>query len=98
MKKLVLLAAIAGTSTLAAPAFAQDAAPADEEHWEGGYIGGSFGLGAQSNDNGETVVFDTDRNGAFGDTVNTALGANAFAPGFCNGRARGNSEIGRAHV
>lgn len=92
MKRLIFLAAVTGCTALTTPALAQEeSASASEEHWEGGYIGGSFGLGAQSNDTSETVVFDTDRNGAFGDTVNTALGANAFAPGFCNGRARGNS-------
>lgn len=91
MKTLILLAATAGSTMLATPSFAQDAAAANEEQWEGGYIGGSFGLGAQSNDGGESVLFDTNRDGSFDNTVNNVLGANAFAPGFCHGRARGNN-------
>mgnify|MGYP002780410077 CR=1 FL=1 len=74
-----LLASVAAT-----PAFAQSS---DEEHWEGGYIGGSFGLGAQNNDRDENVQFDANLDGNFDDTVNTVTGANAFAPGFCGGGA-----------
>jgi outer membrane immunogenic protein len=59
--------------------------------WEGGYIGGSFGLGAQSNDGGESIKFDTNRDGTFGDTVNTSTGANAFSLGFCGGAANGRT-------
>jgi outer membrane immunogenic protein len=76
-------------SITAAPAFAQEA----DEEWEGGYIGGSIGLSAQNNDRGESVLFDTDRDGAFGDTVRTVTGANAFSPGFCGGAANGRTPI-----
>lgn len=79
----MMIAAFGGS-----PAFAQEV---DEEAWEGFYVGGTFGLGAQPNDGGETILFDTNRDGVFGDTVNTAAGANAFAPGFCNGRAFANN-------
>ncbi|MEP7351048.1 MAG: outer membrane beta-barrel protein [Sphingorhabdus sp.] len=74
---------------MAAPVFAQDA----EEEWEGPYIGGSIGLGAQNNDRGEGVVFDTDQDGVYGDTVFTTLGADAFSPGFCNGAATGTTPV-----
>ncbi len=69
---------------LASPAMAQEAEP---DMWDGVYVSGTFGLGAQSNDTGETVVFDTDRNGVFGDTIRNVAGANAFSTGFCNGAA-----------
>ena len=71
------------------PAAAQD----PDEHWEGAYIGGSFGLGAQNNDRGETILFDTNLDGSFGDTVSTSTSAAAFAPGFCNGAAVGTAPI-----
>ncbi len=73
----------------AAPAFAQEA----DEEWEGGYIGGSIGIAAQNNDRNEGVVFDTNLDGGYGDTVNTSLGANAFSPGFCGGAANGRTPI-----
>jgi outer membrane immunogenic protein len=73
----------------AAPAFAQEA----DEEWEGGYIGGSIGIAAQNNDRNEGVVFDTNLDGGYGDTVNTSLGANAFSPGFCGGAATGRTPI-----
>ena len=49
---------------------------------------------SQPNDRGETLVFDTDADGVFADTVSTVTGADAFSPGFCNGEARGNSPAG----
>lgn len=87
-----LAAATAVVSVFASPAMAQDSA--GEEHWEGGYVGGSFGLNTNNSPRNESVVFDTNRDGVFTDTVNTALGANAFAPGFCRGSALGNSAAG----
>lgn len=70
-----------------APAYAQS----EDEEWEGAYIGGSFGLGAQNNDHGESVVFDNNLDGTYGDVVRTsAVGnPNAFSNGFCNGKATG---------
>lgn len=78
-----LLLGAATLSLIATPAFAQS----EDEQWEGGYIGGSIGLGAQKNDRNESVVFDTNLDGDYSDTVRTVAGANAFAPGFCNGAA-----------
>jgi outer membrane immunogenic protein len=82
MKRL-LLSAIAVTTTagLAPVAFAQDS------DWTGLYVGGSAGYSFKSDD--EAVVFDTDRDGVFDDTVRTTGGANAFSPGFCDGAAQG---------
>ena len=62
----------------------------ENKEFDGFYIGGSFGLGAQTNDRNERIIFDTDRNGSFDNNVNTVTGANAFSPGFCNGAAKSN--------
>lgn len=88
--KVPLMLAAASVSLISAPAFAQDG---DEEHWEGAYIGGSFGLAAQNNDRGETVVFDTNLDDNFDNNVNTVTGVNAFTPGFCNGAATGTAPV-----
>ena len=88
MKNSVILAA---TSVLTAIAFLPAAASAQEarDEWSGVYVGGSFGGTVQPNDTGESVLFDTDKNGSFGDTIRNVSGANAFSTGFCNGAARG---------
>lgn len=87
LNKSFLMAATALAATLAtAPAFAQDA----EEratHFNGFYIGAGGGFNAQPSDNGQSVEFDTDRNGSYGDVVRTGTGTDAFAPGFCSGQA-----------
>lgn len=84
-----LMLASASLSLFVAPAFAQS----EDEHWEGPYIGGSFGLGAQNNDRNEGVTFDTNLDGTYGDTVRTVAGADAFSPGFCGGAANGRTPI-----
>ena len=74
----------------AAPAFAQDEAPAKD--WTGVYVGGSIGMSWQPNYDRETLErlrFDTNGDGVFNNNVNTPAGANAFSPGFCRGRALG---------
>ncbi len=60
-----------------------------QDSWTGFYVGGQLGYGFQPSDNDETILFDTNLDGSFGDTVNTAAGANAFSPGFCGGTALG---------
>lgn len=88
-----ILAAAALTATIvSAPAFAQDAAPVAEgrdSHFNGFYIQGFGGYSAQNKDKAERLRFDTDGDGSYNDAVTTTTGANAFSPGFCNGRARG---------
>ena len=71
----------------ASPAWAQDAR---DTHFDGLYVSGTIGMAAKGNDN-DTVVFDTDRDGDYGQTVTTSSGANAFSPGFCHGVSGGNS-------
>ena len=69
----------------AAPALAQ----AEDYGWTGFYVGGQLGYGFHKTRDNETVEFDTDLNGEFGDTVRTAAGADAFSPGFCGGPSFG---------
>ena len=68
------------------------AAQAGAQTWTGGYLGGSIGTGIPraDADADETVVFDTNLDGTFSDTVRTAAGADAFSPGFCGGIAVGS--------
>lgn len=85
-----LLLAAAPLAVLSTPAFAQETI---DEDWTGPYIGGSIGLAAQSNDRNESVDFDNNLDGGFGDTIRTTTGANAFSPGFCGGAANGRTPI-----
>lgn len=70
------------------------AAPADAQTWMGGYVGGSIGTAGPRAPGSETVVFDTNLDGAFTDTVRTAGGADAFSPGFCRGIANSPAAAG----
>ncbi len=83
LSAVVVLAAAAS----AAPAFAQTT----EDSWTGFYVGGSVGATVQSNDQGSSVLFDTNQDGDFDNNVNTSGGANAFSPGFCGGAADGTA-------
>lgn len=75
------IATVTAALLLPSPALAQAL------DWSGPYVGGRVGYGYQPEDTGERVEFDTNLDGSFGDTVRTAGGANAFAPGFCGGTA-----------
>ena len=86
MKKSTFLATAIFAGAFAQPAFAQDAEP---RFFDGFYVGGSFGLDAIDDENGEGITFDTDGDGEYGDGVITTTGANAFSPGYCNGAANG---------
>lgn len=92
MKFAALLAASAA-SLLAIPAMAQDNRDTAQD-FNGPYLSIGGGATLQGSDRGETLVFDTNRDGTYGDTVNTAAGANAFSPGFCNGAASGTANVG----
>jgi len=81
MKTYLQLSSALGAALLVvAPAVAQDA-----PSWTGPYVGGQLGYGFQPGDKDESILFDNNLDGSFGDTVNTAAGANAFSPGFCGG-------------
>ena len=59
------------------------------QDWTGGYIGLHLGQAQDPDDSGsDRFLFDTNLDGNFSDNVNTAAGANAFSPGFCNGAAQ----------
>ncbi len=80
MKKILLAAsAIVGLSASVSSAFAQE--------YQGLYAGIHAGYNFQSGNDSENILFDTNLDGAFNDTVTTAAGTNAFSPGFCGGRA-----------
>jgi len=80
--RLFLISASVAVLAASAPGFAQDSGS-----WSGGYVGGRIGYSFQPNRGGETVLFDRNLDGTFGDTITTAAGANAFSPGFCGGAA-----------
>lgn len=80
----VLLIASAAAIAFPAAAMAQDTA---EKPFDGFYIGASGGYDVQPNDVGSQITFDRNLDGRYGDPVLTSGGANAFSPGFCNGRA-----------
>jgi opacity protein-like surface antigen len=65
-----------------------------QSSWEGFYVGGHAGSAELDDDGGESIRFDTDLDGDFGDQVTTATGANAFSPGFCGGAASGPTPAG----
>lgn len=67
---------------VAAPALAQSA-----PDWSGPYIGVYGGVVENHEQAGETLIFDRNLDGVFGETVTTAANADAFAPGFCAGNA-----------
>lgn len=92
MKFAALLAASAA-SVLAVPAIAQDNRDPSQD-FDGPYISIGGGATLQGSDRGETLVFDTDRDGTYGDTVTTVGGTDAFSPGFCNGAATGTANVG----
>lgn len=74
---------IALAAAAAVLAFASQAAA--QADWRGPYLGAVAGWGSQAEADDEAVRFDTNLDGAFGDTVRNAAGANAFSPGFCDG-------------
>ena len=76
---------------IAASAFALAVTPAAAQDWRGFYVGGYAGAQVQSQDEDERVLFDTDLNGTYGDTVRTTMGADAFSPGFCDGSPKANN-------
>ena len=90
MVRFMTGAALACALTVTAGAAA--AAQAGAQTWTGGYLGGSIGTGIPRADADaeETVLFDTNLDGTFSDTVRTAAGADAFSPGFCGGIAVGS--------
>jgi outer membrane immunogenic protein len=74
-------------AALAAALIIWTAPVATAQEWTGAYVSGSVGAALLRGVDDESVRFDTDLDGDFGDTVRTAAGADAFSPGFCAGLA-----------
>ncbi|MEW4447457.1 outer membrane beta-barrel protein [Qipengyuania sp. JC766] len=83
--KIGFAAALAATTAFAVPAMAQETTP--DDYFNGLYISGGVSLDQLESDPADGIVFDTNGDGVFDDTVQTVTGADAFAPGFCNGNA-----------
>lgn len=86
MRKLLL--ATASLTLLAGAAQAQDTS------WTGAYVGVAAGLADRKESGNETIGFDTNLDGSYGDTVRTGAGADAFSPGFCGGSFSTNAAGG----
>ena len=84
-KTLLSLALVA----LASPAFAQPDDAGDK--WSGFYVGASIGNTDPRGGDDGTLLFDTNLDGSYGDSVRTGAGADAFSPGFCGGVATGRT-------
>lgn len=82
MKILLRASAAIALLAVAGSAHAQSA------DWTGAYVGAFAGYGAQTDAGSDTVLFDNNLDGGFGDVVRTAAGADAFSPGFCRGTTR----------
>jgi len=90
MKFHITTALALGLATISSPVLAQETTDGfnRDTHFDGPYVSIFGGWTAQSNDRGDTLVFDNDGDGRHDNVVQTATGADAFSPGFCNGRAR----------
>lgn len=62
-----------------------------QSSWTGGYATLEVGQSESSGGDDASILFDTQLDGQFGDTVRTGAGANAFSPGFCGGAAIGRT-------
>lgn len=85
MRKLITVAA-ASAAFVAVPAAAQEVTT---DTYDGFYVGATLGGDFLDGMRDDRLVFETDDNGIFGDTVVTAAGTDAFLPGFCAGIANG---------
>ena len=79
----------------ATAALMSGAGAAAAQDWSGPYIGLTIGGAIPDDDEDERVVFDTNLDGSFNDTVRNGAGVDAFGPttanpgGFCGGKALG---------
>ena len=90
MKNMLLATAAAVALTMTAGS----ASAAEDGSWTGFYVGVSAGLADRAESSGETIAFDTNLDGTYGDTVRNAAGADAFSTGFCGGSFNTNAAPG----
>ena len=83
-----MIKTLAAVSTAA---LALAAMPAAAQDWSGFSLGVHAGYLKPSQESSERILFDTNLDGNYGDTVRTGAGADAFSPGFCDGRPNGNN-------
>jgi outer membrane immunogenic protein len=86
MKSMQAMTMAFAATALTMPSLA--AAQDNDRYFDGFYASGAVGVESVQ-DGGDTLVFDIDDDGDFGDTVATSGGDNAFAPGFCSGSPTG---------
>lgn len=70
------------------------AGAAAAQDWQGFYAGGFAGYSKVQGQDDERILFDTDLDGNFNDTVrtmNATTGPDAFSPGFCDGSPNANN-------
>ena len=91
--KFAALLAVSAASLFAVPAIAPDNRDASQD-FDGPYISIGGGASLQGSDRGESLIFDTDQDGTYGDQVTTVGDTDAFGPGFCNGAATGTANVG----
>jgi len=91
--KFAALLAVSAASIFAVPAIAQDNRDASQD-FDGPYVSIGGGASLQGSDRGESLIFDTDQDGTYGDQVTTVGDTDAFGPGFCNGAATGTANAG----
>ncbi|MES2860351.1 MAG: outer membrane beta-barrel protein [Pseudomonadota bacterium] len=78
-------------AALGASALSLTAASASAQDWSGFYMGAHAGYQALSDTDNETIRFDTNLDGTYGDTVRTSAAVDAFSPGFCSGKPNGDN-------
>lgn len=70
------------------------AGAASAQDWQGFYAGGFAGYAKVQGQDNERILFDTNLDGNFDDTVramNATTGPDAFSPGFCDGSPNANN-------
>jgi len=98
-RSTTLLAAASGAALLAAfaaPASAQSLfGQTGPDSWTGPYVGVFGGFTQQNGQSDETLRFDRNLDGNYGDTVTLAgTGADAFSPGYCDAGSNTNAAAG----
>jgi outer membrane immunogenic protein len=85
---LLSAAGVAAILSAAGAASAQSMWGYTPDSWTGPYVGVFGGFTTENGDEGETLRFDKNLDGQYGDRVAlSGTGADAFSPGYCDGNA-----------